>query len=78
MGKNRIWFDTATQELRTETELMSEYITWIVETAKEQGDYIKENPKDFTFEAWIVNCTTPWNGTLVEVKNAKDFRKIVY
>ena len=62
------WFDTETGAIVTEQELRREHWAWMCERVTEDGlEWAKAHPEDYTFEVFVENCTTPWNGTLIPV-----------
>lgn len=73
----KLWFDSKTCELVTEQDLRNEYQDWLVEQVRENGSqHVLENHDDFTFEVWVDECTTRWNGTLYPVTNADKFKEV--
>lgn len=74
---NRKWFDTESRKILTFEDMLAEYQIWLVEMTNEQGyEYVRDNPKDFSLWQFIENCTTAWNGTLVEITNANEYRRV--
>lgn len=75
----RLWFDTESGELVTEKEMIREYAIKIINMCVEDGipeaqHTILEN--EYTFEDFLKDCTTPWNGTLIPVVNADKFKEV--
>jgi len=74
---SRLWFDTESNKILSFEDMLHEYQVWLVEMTEEQGaEYVRNNPKDFTFWQFVQNCTTAWNGTLVEIANANEYRRV--
>ena len=70
----KLYFDTETGELITEAQLLEQYPDWVKERISEEGaEYVLQNMQDFSFEQFVENCTTPWNGTLIPVMNAEHY-----
>ena len=70
----KLWFDTESQKIVNQDELVCEYDSWLKEMEAENGlRYMIENHEDFTFEAFAANCETAWNGTLIPIKNAENY-----
>lgn len=74
----KLWYDTEDHKIITETELREIYARcWLPEMISEQGAaYVVENAQDFTFDAWINNCLTSYNGTLMPIDNSEEFKKV--
>lgn len=73
----KLWFDTETSELVTEQDLRNEYQDWLIERTREvDAEYMLEHHDEYTFESWVDNCTTRWNGTLYPVTNADKFKEV--
>lgn len=70
----KLWFDCESQKIVNQDELVCEYDSWLKEMEAENGlRYMIANHEDFTFEAFITNCTTAWNGTLIPIYNAENY-----
>ena len=72
----KLWFDTETYELITEPRLRSEYESWLKDVEPENGiPYMLDHWQDFSFDAYIENCQTINDGTLMPVANAEYFKE---
>ena len=67
----RLFFDTNTREIVTMERLLKDYTLYMVDAVEGSGaDYVRNHPEEFSFDAFVANCTIGWNGTLIEIANA--------
>lgn len=67
----RLFFDTNTREIVTMDDMLRDYTPWVVDAVTENGaEYVRDNPHDFSFQAYVCSCMAAYGGVLVEIANA--------